>query len=109
MPTHDIIGALIDIEQKAAAAADSIRREQDKLPARIEAETLFVCQNISRETESELLKLNEESKKAVEAHISAIWEENAKQLIDLEFDFAKQREDLRRQLFERLTCRKYQI
>ena len=98
-----IIEALLDIEQKAEAALTAVKREKDKLPARIAAETDHVRNLIAQETAAAIRELQDESEKFTSARILSIQADSVKQLADLEFQFAKCREELRYQLFKRLT------
>lgn len=102
MPTHNIIEAILDMEEKARTAAESIERERDKLPARMRAEVEHIRDVVSRETEVEISELYEDHEESIKKRISDIWEEGAKRLVDLEFDFAKHRERLKNELWTQM-------
>lgn len=99
---ENIIDALLDIERKAESAMSSIHREKTRLSARIAAETVHIKERVERETEAAIAALTEESQKSTEARILAIQEEGAKQLVDLEFDFERDRDAIRAGLMDKL-------
>ena len=98
-----IIEALLEIEQKAEAAITNLKREKDRLPARIASETDHIRRLISQETATAIMTLQAESERSTAARIQTIQDDSAKQLLELELSFAKCREALCSQLFIRLT------
>ena len=101
MTAEGIIEALLEMEQKAQKAEQNILRGKNNVPARIEAEVEYVRQKIFNEFEESKRQIQEESIKSTEMRIQQIQEESAKQLADLENDFAKNKNMLRAELFKK--------
>ena len=80
----------------------SIRREKERLPARIEAETKHVREKISREAAVSLQRMREEIMQSTDARIKSIQEDGKDQMADFEARFAKGRDELKSELFLRL-------
>jgi len=99
----EIISALLDMEQQAETTLSSIKKERERLPARIDAETKHVRERIFQETAVSLKQLRDESENYTASQVKDIEEENARHLIKLESDFAKQGDNIRTGLFAKLT------
>ena len=83
-----LIDAILEMERNAASALDTIKRDRDKLPARIAVETAHIRQVVFREMELKLRELEEEIKISTLAKVAAIQENCEKQLSECEASFA---------------------
>ena len=100
---NDIVKAILDMETRAESALAGIRREKDKLPARIEAGVENVRKTISREMAGVIKNLHEESEKSTASHILKIQEESDRRLAAVESEFSENKEEVRKILFQEMT------